>query len=302
MPRKTASKLENTELNEIEKPVVEKKTTTRKSSTTKATKKTSKTSTTKGKSTKATAKTTTSKKVETKKASSSKRTTKTSSTKTTRKTTTSRSSTRKKKISADEITSTTNLTQKIEIIEYYDLPYRYNQTIVKILAQTPNTLFVYWDISDEDRKKYEEEYGKNFFEETVPVLIVHNKTMNYYFEIEVNDFANSWYFKVNDAKCDYEIELGRRAKQKNNIIPNDYLYVASSNTIEAPNNHILFEKNQKVLFFRNVKTNEKHSKEVSQFQFMKYIGRIYNIYDIYKKIYKNDELQDLEKKNPSSKM
>lgn len=208
----------------------------------------------------------------------------------------------KKKVPVTKTTKRKAPVKKPEIMEYYDLPYRYNQTIVKILAQTPNTLFVYWDISDEDRKKYEEEYGKNFFEETVPVLIVHNKTMNYYFEIEVNDFANSWYFKVNDAKCDYEIELGRRAKQKNNIIPNDYLYVASSNTIEAPNNHILFEKNQKVLFFRNVKTNEKHSKEVSQFQFMKYIGRIYNIYDIYKKIYKNDELQDLEKKNPSSKM
>lgn len=208
----------------------------------------------------------------------------------------------KKKVPVTKTTKRKTTVKKPEIMEYYDLPYRYNQTIVKILAQTPNTLFVYWDISDEDRKKYEKEYGKNFFEETVPVLIVHNKTMNYYFEIEVNDFANSWYFKVNDAKCDYEIELGRRAKQNKNIIPNNYLYVASSNTIEAPNNHILFEKNQKVLFFRNVKTNEKHSKEVSQFQFMKYIGRIYNIYDIYKKIYKNDELQDLEKKNPSSKM
>ena len=188
MPRKTASKLENTELNEIEKPVVEKKTTTRKSSTTKATKKTSKTSTTKGKSTKATAKTTTSKKVETKKASSSKRTTKTSSTKTTRKTTTSRSSTRKKKISADEITSTTNLTQKIEIIEYYDLPYRYNQTVVRVLAQTPTTLFIYWDISDVDRANFVKQYGEDFFNNTKPVLVIHNNTMHYSFEIEIDDF------------------------------------------------------------------------------------------------------------------
>ena len=41
--------------------------------------------------------------------------------------------------------------KKVEIVEYYDLPYRYNQTVVKVLAQTPNTLFVYWDISDDDR-------------------------------------------------------------------------------------------------------------------------------------------------------
>lgn len=190
--------------------------------------------------------------------------------------------------------------KKPEIIEYYDLPYRYNQTVVKILAQTPKTLFVYWDISDDDRKRYAEKFGEKFFENTVPVLIVHNKTMNYSFEIEINDFANSWYFNVNDAKCDYEIELGRRARTQEVSLPNNYMYVASSNVIEAPNNHILFEQNQKTLFFRNVKTNTTTAKDVSQFPFMKYMGRIYNIYDIYRKIYRENELQEL-RKMPGSK-
>ena len=36
------------------------------------------------------------------------------------------------------------------ILEYYDLPYKYNKTVIKALAQNPNTLFVYWEISDED--------------------------------------------------------------------------------------------------------------------------------------------------------
>ena len=188
----------------------------------------------------------------------------------------------------------TKKAKKVEVLEYYDLPYRYNQTVVKILAQTPNTLFVYWDISDADREKYMNEFGEDFFQSTVPVLIVHNKTMNYSFEIEINDFANSWYFNVNDAKCDYEIELGRRSRTTNIVLPNNYMHVASSNIIEAPNNHILFEKNQKMLFFRNVKTNQSFTKDISQFEFINYIGRIYNIYEVYKKIYKEEELQDLE--------
>ncbi len=188
---------------------------------------------------------------------------------------------------------------KINTLEYYDLPYRYNQTVVKILAQTPKTLFVYWDISDDDRQKYIKEFGDNFFNDTFPVLIVHNKTMNYSFEIEINDFANSWYFNVNDSKCDYEIELGRRPRNGYVHIPNNYMYVTSSNVIEAPNSRILFEKNQKVLFFRNVKSGQEYSKDINQFNFMQYFGRIYNIYDIYKKIYKNDELRNIEK-NPSS--
>ena len=92
---------------------------------------------------------------------------------------------------------------KIEPVEYYDLPYRYNQTVIKVLAQTPTTLFIYWDISDNDRKKYEKEFGENFFQNSKPVLIVHNDTLGYSFEVEINDFANSWYLHVADSKCDY---------------------------------------------------------------------------------------------------
>ena len=48
------------------------------------------------------------------------------------------------------------------LLEYYDLPYRYNETVVKILAQTPKRLFVYWDIADSDREKYIKTFGEDF--------------------------------------------------------------------------------------------------------------------------------------------
>ena len=313
MPKKTASKLENTELNEIEKPVVEKKTTAKKSSTTKPTSKTSKASTSKTKSTKsssakATTKATTSKKSETKKTSSSKRTAKTSSTKATKKTATSRSTTRKKKLSADEITSTTNLTQKIEVIEYYDLPYRYNQTVVRVLAQTPTTLFIYWDISDVDRANFVKQYGKDFFNNTKPVLVIHNNTMHYSFEIEIDDFANSWYLHVNDANCEYSVELGRRPKyynsEKHVNIQNDYLYVTSSNVIEAPNDHVLFDRNVKNVYFKDVKTNIVTAKDITSISFLRNIGRIYNLYDLQSDFNKNSWIDSnhwqLDLNNPSS--
>ena len=70
--------------------------------------------------------------------------------------------------------------------EYYDLPFRYNKTVVKVLAQTPKTLFVYWEISDDDIEKFKKQYGDNFFETTKPVLIIHNDTLNYSFEVEDN--------------------------------------------------------------------------------------------------------------------
>ena len=205
-----------------------------------------------------------------------------------------------KKAVEKKVTKTRSAKNKnIDIIEYYDLPYRYNRTIVKILAQTPNTLFVYWDISDEDRAHYISQYGEGFFNNTFPVLLVHNKTKNYSFEFEINDFANSWYFNVNDEKCEYVVELGRRPRVHDTFIPDGYLHITSSNIIESPNDHILFEKEQKIVYFRNVTTNLEYSKDIANLNFLKYMGRIYNIYDLYHKIYNDEAMLDL--RNPSSR-
>lgn len=191
--------------------------------------------------------------------------------------------------------------KKVEIVEYYDLPYRYNQTVVKILAQTPKNLFIYWDISDQDRKNYEKEFGENFFETTKPVLIVHNDTLNYSFEVEINDFANSWYLHVSDSKCDYRIELGRRPIYKNEKLNTDYIYISMSNKIESPNDKILFDVMPRTIYFRNVKTGQQTSKSISNFSFIKSIEKLYNIYDFYKLIYKDENIEELyDLSNPSS--
>ena len=185
----------------------------------------------------------------------------------------------------------------ISNVEYYDLPYRYNQTVVKILAQTPTNLFVYWDISDEDRNFYIEKYGEDFFNNTKPVLIITNKTMNYSFEVEINDYANSWYVHLNDADCDYSVELGRRPIYTNSNIA-EYIYISTSNDIEMPNNHILFDRLGKSVFFRNIKNNFVEEKEISSITFIRNIGKVYNIYELYQEIYKNEiEMEELNKEN-----
>lgn len=195
-----------------------------------------------------------------------------------------------------------NKKEDFKIIEYYDLPYRYNQTVVKILSQTPTTLFVYWDISDIDRESYKEKYGENFFDTTKPVLIVHNETMNYSFEVDINDFANSWYLHVNDSKCKYSVELGRKPYKNIPTVPNNYIYISSSNKIEAPNDHILFDKKQHMVYFKNVKTNTVRSEKITaNLSFISNMGKIYNIYDFYKKIYNEDNVEKLyDFSNPSS--
>lgn len=223
--------------------------------------------------------------------------------KTSTKKTSSTKRTTTKKTSTTSKTKSTKSVKKEKILtnlEYYDLPYRYNQTIVKILAQTPNTLFVYWDISDDDRKNLETTFGNDFFYNTKPVLIIHNETKNYSFEVEINDFANSWYLHISDTDCKYNIELGRRffkidttnnENSVNTYKGNNYIYISSSNKLVTPNDHILVSSNQNTshVQFKNIKNNTYFSKEIKNIE----------LYSAYKELYSKEELNTLQN-NPSS--
>ena len=262
----------------------------------------------KAKTTKSTTKKTTAKKTTTKKAvatTKKKEPVKKETAKKTSSTTKKATKTTAKKTSVAKKTTTRKKSvkkqEKVVPVEYYDLPYRYNQTIVKVLAQTPSTLFIYWDISDEDRKNYEKHYGEDFFNNTKPVLIVYNDTLGYSFEVEINDFANSWYLHVADSKCDYRIELGRRPIVKTEKIQDDYIYVTTSNEMQAPNNKILFNKEQKMVYFKNVKTGNITEKPINTLSFITNMGKIYDIYDLYKEIYQDENVEGIyDLKNPSS--
>ena len=286
MPRKTKE--------QIEKETETKPKTTKKQTTKKESAKTPKKVASKKE---ATSKTTTKKATSkaSKKANMSKATEKK---KTTKKVSTSKPNLKKATSSKK---ATTPKKKKVEIVEYYDLPYRYNETVVKVLAQTPKTLFIYWDISDKVREQYKEQYGENFFETTKPILKIYNDTLGYSFEVEINDFANSWYLHVADSKCDYRIELGRKPIIKTEKLNTDYIYITMSNKIESPNDHILFNKEQKMVYFKNVKTGEQTAKSTNSLSFIRNMGKIYNIYDLYKAIYQDENIEEIyDLSNPSS--
>ncbi len=73
--------------------------------------------------------------------------------------------------------------------------------------------------------------------------------------------------------------------------------------MEAPNNHILFEKFNPNVAYKNTKTGNLATKDFNSIQNYKNIEKIYNIYDLYKTIYKDElfkEILDNEIANPSS--
>lgn len=180
-----------------------------------------------------------------------------------------------------------DLNEPKHLLEYYDLPFRYNETVVKILAQTPKRLFVYWDVADKDRQTYLNAFGENFFQDTYPVLLVHNENKNYTTEVAINDFANSWYLDISNPRDQYTIQLGRKFKshikpqinpeiaQTNVAINNDYLFIAISNKLEVPNDHILFEEFKPYVTYRNVKTMEEEVKDIKNSLYKNELKELY---------------------------
>lgn len=190
--------------------------------------------------------------------------------------------------------STAVSTPPIQIVEYYDLPYKYGNTIIRLLAQTPKTLFVYWEVSDSDIENFKNKYGDDFFKKTKPLLVVHNLTLNKTTEIEINDFANCWYLNTDDPDCNYDIELVRKFIEPNSKLAesnfeDNYLFIAKSNDLHSPNDHILFEKIKESVIFKDVNSGTIISRSIKSFDFLK------NIYQFYKDMYDEEILN-----NPSS--
>lgn len=292
MPKATKD-TEKDKVNKSKSSVLIKAETSKKKTSTKPSTK-STNATQKKNTTKAVSNETTNKSASKTKKSTSSATTKTSAKKKNN-SSTKKVSTTKKKASAKKIE--TNI-----VAEYYDLPYRYNETLVKILYQTPTILFVYWDISDDDRTSFINQYGENFFNNTKPVLKIFNLTKKYNFEVEINDFANSWYINVNDANCEYKVELIRKTIKFEENLNTDYIYVSSSNDIEFPNDRILLDKLPNKINFKNVKTNVITTKDISTMRLIG-INKIYKVHDFYKKFYKDEVLEEFENKtfiNPFS--
>ena len=252
-------------------------------------------STTKKQSSKRTSSSTKSSKNKSDSKTSPKQTTKTS---TSKKAVNSKSTTSKNKTSSNKKRSTKNVKKvdAIQVLEYYDLPYRYNETVVKILAQTPKILFVYWDISDKDKENYIKQFGNNFFSESSPFLLIHNETKNYDFEVEINDFANSWYLKVDDANCKYRIDLCRRFNKTTENLYSNYLRISSSNDLSTPNDHVLLENFNSNITFKNTKNNTISIKNFGDFI------PTNNISNLYKMLYKSNfnKIFNNTLSNPSS--
>lgn len=126
--------------------------------------------------------------------------------------------------------------------EYYELPSKYNKTIVRLLVQSPTRMFVYWEV-DEDSIKYFESTKMNY-SSARPVLKVKNITMNYSYDIPIDPFTNNYYIDVKDPDCEYQVELGR--------VQNDtFVNLYTSNSATVPRSNPMYVGDSEEVVYRN---------------------------------------------------
>ena len=119
--------------------------------------------------------------------------------------------------------------------EYYELPSKYNKTIVRLLIQSPTRMFVYWEV-DENTIKY--------FSSAKPVLKVKNITMNYSYDIPIDPFTNNYYIDVKDPDCEYQVELGK-------ILDEKFVNLYTSNSATVPRNNPMYVGDSEEVIYKN---------------------------------------------------
>lgn len=126
--------------------------------------------------------------------------------------------------------------------EYYELPNKYNKTVVRLLVQSPTRMFVYWEVGDDSIKQFESQ--KMDYSSAQPVLKIKNITMNYSYDIPIDPFSNNYYIDVKDPDCEYQVELGRIQNEK-------FVNLYTSNSATVPRSTPVYTGDSEEVIFRN---------------------------------------------------
>lgn len=124
--------------------------------------------------------------------------------------------------------------------EYYDLPTKYNETIIRLLLQSPMCMYVYWEVSEDTIKNFSNHFSN--YDNCIPILRIVNITENYSYEIPIDPYANNYYIHVEDTNCEYIVELGRKYKDSFSNI-----YTSNKVTVPKPAPH----QTEEEIIFKN---------------------------------------------------
>lgn len=146
----------------------------------------------------------------------------------------------------------------------YFLPSGYGDNRITLLTRDPHWLYAYWEVSNNRKNAFVEDFGPELWEKSIPVLKVTNLSKNESFFVRINDFSNNWYINVSDSNCLYVAEIGRKISDR------FFITLATSNYTVTPGDNI---SNNTSAYFINYKDLKSGRLDLNT-------GKIYESYNI----------------------
>lgn len=119
-----------------------------------------------------------------------------------------------------------------------ELPRNYNETNITIMARDPETVYAYWEVSEERKAHLKETYSSKW-EDSIPVLRFYDVTgVDYfngrnahsYMDVVINDHADNWFAHIDKPDRIVCADLGRKLNDGH------FVTIARSNSTYIPRN------------------------------------------------------------------
>jgi|GEM_PF-1643577 len=108
----------------------------------------------------------------------------------------------------------------IGTIEYFN-PIELNlgdETHIILLAKNPYWLYAYWHILEDTIKSFEDRFGNKSWENHNLCLKLANLSTQKEYLLPISNYADSWYIKVDDTHCQWQVYLGKMVPEEGLII------------------------------------------------------------------------------------
>ncbi|MGI6554215.1 MAG: DUF4912 domain-containing protein [Bacillota bacterium] len=121
-----------------------------------------------------------------------------------------------------------------KVIENLEFPISYGKNQVTLLVRDPDWLFAYWEITATTQSEFSKQFGNawSISKPTLRIYDVTNGTPKIYYDIQIQDNAESWYIHVGKPNHSFFVDLGR-------VLPDGRFYcIARSNIVTTPTNRV----------------------------------------------------------------
>ncbi len=116
-----------------------------------------------------------------------------------------------------------------------DIPYQYDQDKIVLQVRDPHWVHAYWELKSQTLEGLKARLGDDFFHAKkvlrvydVTNIVFNGSNANSFFDLQVNDFANSWYINTNGPGRAFCVDLGLM------LADGRFITIVRSNVVQTP--------------------------------------------------------------------